>query len=663
MADDVRRWSVTYTKHVKQKRKVYEDGFLELQPSTHKSSVRAKTDDMILGDVKLYDDCDKLLDCKIVKLDDAVRSGETLTFGAYLVDVGDPHGESKPIPNLILQRRDKTMVDRDGMPNVSKRRSGIGKAPSINMSPSQKIIKAIALTLCFMISEFKRREVNKYRSSPNCPDTTKADSTEWQVLYTTQLTQKAKKFHDGFLRVAISGMRGRQAMLYDETKRLLDSRFLRNEEIIRVGESLRFDGHIVDITELEDNTSLKDTNVDGKSCYMQNTAQLKIHNEHLAELMKRETNKSSVTASCPYATKTNLTEWDVLYTTQVTQKAKKFHDGVLKLASCGSQGRQEATLLAEDGTILSHRHLKLCEDINSGSLFNMPNYLVEVGEPRKHSEGECPKKASTLENETPKTRSFDADNIKLCKRIPATRPLFDGEPSKRASSLQDTESKARNPGADKVISTTISKNKPMRDAHSILSILRKPSTQEVAIEKLHLQELHPSKDSAFVKLGIQYQVEGQQDSCSRSKTAVCDEETRKIHDYSGPISSCYAVDTNISIETVISADCEIMADKQQKATGYDFSFGLETSDITRSVPDVEFSTIKNRSSPTEEPHAVEALSVYHNGLSSTVSKTCCESTGAVDVEGHPEVMSSKAAKFTCIYWFTGSRLVELIGVF
>lgn len=69
--------------------------------------------------VKLYDDCDKLLESKIVKLDDAVRSGETLTFGVYLVDIGDPHGESKPIPNPILQR-DKTMADRDGTLKNSK---------------------------------------------------------------------------------------------------------------------------------------------------------------------------------------------------------------------------------------------------------------------------------------------------------------------------------------------------------------------------------------------------------------------------------------------------------------------------------------------------------------------------------------------------------------
>lgn len=90
-----------------------------------------------------------------------------------------------------------------------------------------------------------------------------------------------------------------------------------------------------------------------------------------------------------------------MYTTQLTQKAKKFHDGVLKLASSGSQGRQEATLIAEDGTILSRRCLKLLEDIKDGGSFNMTNYLVKVGEPRKLSEGEYPRKASTLDNETP----------------------------------------------------------------------------------------------------------------------------------------------------------------------------------------------------------------------------------------------------------------------
>lgn len=67
-------------------------------------------------------------------------------------------------------------------------------------------------------------------------------------------------------------------VLYDETGRQLDSRFLKNEEIIKVSGLLKFDGHLVDIVEL------KDTNVDGSNCYTQNTVQSKTNNEHLSGL-------------------------------------------------------------------------------------------------------------------------------------------------------------------------------------------------------------------------------------------------------------------------------------------------------------------------------------------------------------------------------------------
>lgn len=33
-------------------------------------------------------------------------------------------------------------------------------------------------------------------------------------------------------------------------------------------------------------------------------------------------------------------EWEVLYTKQITQKAKKYHDGFIQLKLCGSHGRQ-----------------------------------------------------------------------------------------------------------------------------------------------------------------------------------------------------------------------------------------------------------------------------------------------------------------------------------
>lgn len=57
----------------------------------------------------LYDDCDKLLECRILKKDEAVSSGETLAFNAFLVDVNDAEsagGDQKPIPGFNSQAKD-----------------------------------------------------------------------------------------------------------------------------------------------------------------------------------------------------------------------------------------------------------------------------------------------------------------------------------------------------------------------------------------------------------------------------------------------------------------------------------------------------------------------------------------------------------------------------
>lgn len=134
----------------------------------------------------------------------------------------------------------------------------------------------------------------------------KTEITEWEVLYTTHLTQKAKKFHDGILKVVVSGLRGRQAMLYDETRLHLTNKFLKKEEIIRAGGSLRFDGYIVDIVDLKDREPLKEINADRSNCSSQNIVQSKNHNEHLADFRKNETSKSSVTSTCPDTAKTDI---------------------------------------------------------------------------------------------------------------------------------------------------------------------------------------------------------------------------------------------------------------------------------------------------------------------------------------------------------------------
>ncbi|WMV44078.1 hypothetical protein MTR67_037463 [Solanum verrucosum] len=148
MGDVKKKWSVTYTKHLKQKRKVYQDGFLELQSSSHK--------------VMLYDDCEKLLGVKILKNDNDVKPGETLAFDSYLVDIGDPHGDYKPIPIFNSTKLMKKEVpEESGLLHSGKRsaaadnrKSNLGKriALASTLSPSQKIIRGSSDDFCPAIS-------------------------------------------------------------------------------------------------------------------------------------------------------------------------------------------------------------------------------------------------------------------------------------------------------------------------------------------------------------------------------------------------------------------------------------------------------------------------------------------------------------------------------
>ncbi|XP_051145661.1 uncharacterized protein LOC127261373 isoform X2 [Andrographis paniculata] len=207
---DARWWSVTYTKHVKQKRKVYQDGLLELQVSRHK--------------VALYDEGDKLLESKFVKKDDVIESGETLAFESYLVDIGELCGSCKPTSTVACQGKDSTFID---IPRSAHSYDCRSNSTSV---------------------EVRDREMIKHAALSSSPDVITSSTTEWQVLYTTQISQKAKKFHDGFLQLVVRGL-GRQVMLYDITRRTLESRFLKKHEIVCSGESLAFEGHLVEIGE------------------------------------------------------------------------------------------------------------------------------------------------------------------------------------------------------------------------------------------------------------------------------------------------------------------------------------------------------------------------------------------------------------------------------
>ncbi|KAL6523544.1 hypothetical protein OROGR_017147 [Orobanche gracilis] len=363
--EKAQRWSVTYTNHVKQKRKVYHDGFLVLHSSRNK--------------VTLYDESDKLLETRFVKKDGVIVCGETVTLDSYLVDLGEPCQAHQPTSVLNFQDKDDKVSETSSscysynsqtqhfpayccMPNnldfsvsrkVRKPMVGMRKGRGVNISPSQKMIRAqlgdcgrrqhlrfvqtplmnkrcpysalwltlipswsyslyvSGLAICANLSDFKKSEMNKFGSSPNFTDMTKLSTKEWQVLYTTQITQKAKKFHDGFLQLIVCGSQGRQVMpsnvrrnfcsicclmrllsqldqisyqefieaaielsfylnevkLYDTNRRHLNGRFLKKDEIVSSGESLVLDGHLVEIGEQEeDHKPPTDLKVQGRNC-------------------------------------------------------------------------------------------------------------------------------------------------------------------------------------------------------------------------------------------------------------------------------------------------------------------------------------------------------------------------------------------------------------
>ncbi|KAK8681495.1 hypothetical protein V6N13_053897 [Hibiscus sabdariffa] len=137
-----KRWSVAYTKHIKQKRKVYHDGFLDLHIPTNK--------------LMLYDESDKLLECRMLRKDEVLSSAQTLTFASYFVDVGilhsPPHLNSS---DTKRKRSESTPINR-------------------SLSPSQKIIR-----------EFKKTEIRKYAAQQTGTTTTKASVAEALIEFWT----------------------------------------------------------------------------------------------------------------------------------------------------------------------------------------------------------------------------------------------------------------------------------------------------------------------------------------------------------------------------------------------------------------------------------------------------------------------------------------------
>uniref|UniRef100_A0A0E0M0D4 5'-3' DNA helicase ZGRF1-like N-terminal domain-containing protein n=1 Tax=Oryza punctata TaxID=4537 RepID=A0A0E0M0D4_ORYPU len=432
-----RRWAATYTRHVKQKRKAYQDGAIVL----HRAS----------GNLVLLDDAGGTVECRTLRAGEEVFPGASLAFQRHLVDVGEPEPEPHPTrysgsgssssaavssasrgvhrggararPSAVNSRPPRAFAN----PNT-KGGGGGGKDEAVGSS-FQGLRAAFALlmlTRCLSAEQNGRDLMN---------ESGVLLIAEWTALYTTQLTQKAKKFHDGIVRLVQVHSHAKQIILLDEEGEVLATRYLKSGESLETGKKCHFPNYLIEICEAKsvnkglqansseepmvqtrprsgENTSNKiGSGLMSKSLIF--TSPQKFHAYHSAECFSTsvdlEDSKSSNTAGSSKPETSNIgvvdagssgsimgstdsgfqgscdsgfQEWSVLYTTQLTQKAKKYHDGVIKLVQVGSHAKQ-IVLLDEDGGVLGSRYLKSGESVESRMKCQLPNYLIEVCEIRK----------------------------------------------------------------------------------------------------------------------------------------------------------------------------------------------------------------------------------------------------------------------------------------
>ncbi|KAL6599313.1 hypothetical protein ACP70R_045807 [Stipagrostis hirtigluma subsp. patula] len=387
MEAEPQRWAATYTKHVKQKRKAYHDGALLLYPAS--------------GRLVLLDDAGDTLESKFLRASEEVSTGAALSFQAYLVDVGEPEACSAGPRSSSAPAAASRTAHRGG---ARARPPSAGRfnprAPRAFVNPAKS-----------RGGEGGGRGGEGDAVGSGGGEVVDSRFQEWTALYTTQLTQKAKKFHDGVVRLVQVGPHAKQIVLLDEDGQVLGSRHLKSGESVESGKKCIFPNYLIEICEARnqrnglDNNSSEEAVVHTRPKSGENTSNKvvlgsmsksqkfispqKNHEDFTSEVTassdKSETGKVDVvvagSSGSLVETDLDFKEWNALYTTHLTQKAKKFHDGIIRLMQVGSHARQ-IVLLDEDGGVLGTRYLKSVESIKSGMNCQIPNYLIEVCELR-----------------------------------------------------------------------------------------------------------------------------------------------------------------------------------------------------------------------------------------------------------------------------------------
>ncbi|XP_051186950.1 uncharacterized protein [Lolium perenne] len=392
MEPEPRRWAATYTTQLKKKRKAYHDGALLLHPDSRR--------------LVLLDDAGVTIDAKFLRAGDSVSAGAAIEFPCHLVDVG---GEAQ-----------RGHSGRPSEPAASRTASYRGGARPRQSAPAPRAF----------VNPPKSGGGGGKAEAAGSGGANSADSAcqEWHAMYTAQMTQKAKKYHDGFVRLRPMGSHSKQVVLLDEDGEILGSRYLKSGECLEAGKKCTFPNYLIEIGEAKnlnrggERNSSEEPTVQSRPTGVGNannkvgtgaTGSLKFispqkfhyldesqsevtSSSNKPDLGKGKVEAASSDGSLMGSTDSASKEWRILYTTQLTQKAKKYHDGSLKLMQVGSHAKQ-IVLLDEDGVVLGTRYLKSGESIESRKKCQFPNYIIEVFDLRnqkndvepKHTSGEA----------------------------------------------------------------------------------------------------------------------------------------------------------------------------------------------------------------------------------------------------------------------------------
>ncbi|XP_037434238.1 uncharacterized protein LOC119301378 [Triticum dicoccoides] len=228
MDPEPQRWAATYTTQLRQKRKAYHDGVLLLRPDSRR--------------LVLLDDAGVTIDARSLRAGESVSEGASVEFPCHLVDVG----EAQHVPTAARPGRpSEPAAPRAAYRGGARARHGVANtcAPRAFVNPPTTGAGKTEAT------------------GSGCARPAGSTSQEWSAMYTTQVSQKAKRYHGGFVKLVQSGLYSKQIVLLDEEGQVLGTRHLKSGECVGSGKKCSFPGYLIEIGEATNLTKVENLNL------------------------------------------------------------------------------------------------------------------------------------------------------------------------------------------------------------------------------------------------------------------------------------------------------------------------------------------------------------------------------------------------------------------